>query len=525
MVSETSDLHSVRLFFRQALKNRWLILVVQIALTIAAAIIFFVLPKEYRSATTIKIEREKVINPLTRGLAVTSQMEERLRTLQEEVLSRNHLEKVSSRLELGIGNDDPLRQEEVLAQMKRNISVDLIRVGRATPDSFQISYVGGEPRQTRDVTNALAEIFIEDSLTYKENEADAAVRFLQSQLDIYREKLEGSESALRLFEEKHVDELPATKAAHLARLDLLKSSLEDTRQNIRQLKIQKDFLLKRISGEKIKQEYVVEEETVVANPVQVLLDEKRKELKKMLRDYSEKYPDVISLRQEIADLEAELAEKPTIPAREVASPSDLSAFQETLVTQLQGVDLELQTAKTRESQLIREIEKYQSKVQSIPKVEQELARLKRDYDVNSDIYEMFLRRLEEARVSRELETAQKGEVFRIIEAAALPLNPIRPKRLNVVLMGIAVGLVVNMLLTWWLRERDTSFYDAAQAQRILGLPVIACIPRISGGRERLLRWVRNFVFVLFCAAYGVGVFTFIYWGRLETLIKTVNGGV
>ena len=123
--------------------------------------------------------------------------------------------------------------------------------------------------------------------------------------------------------------------------------------------------------------------------------------------------------------------------------------------QLQQLELQVGALTARDQQLSQELARYERKVQGIPEVEQEQTRLKRDYDVNNDIYNNFLRRLEEAKISKELEASKKGEVFRILQAAALPLTPSRPKRIPTVLMGVAAGFGLNALLVFLLAQVDT----------------------------------------------------------------------
>ena len=120
-------------------------------------------------------------------------------------------------------------------------------------------------------------------------------------------------------------------------------------------------------------------------------------------------------------------------------------------------------------------------------MEQELARLRRDYDVNNDIYNNFLRRLEEAKVTQELEASKKGEVFRMLQAASLPLTPVRPNRLQAVLMGVAAGLGLCALLVFVLAQADTSIQSAEEAQKLLGLKVLAGIPWYEPPKARTRR--------------------------------------
>ena len=247
---------------------------------------------------------------------------------------------------------------------------------------------------------------------------------------MYRKKLEESEAALRQFEEKYIDQLPSNRSAQLSRVEQLRATLVEVQNNLRQARIQRDLLRQQSlpEGSPLPEGSTAPGRVMVANPLQAQLVEKEAQLRQLLVDYSPTYPDVIALKAEIAGLKEELAKHPTVLAGQATSTRQPSVQDALSLGQLQQVEMQVGALTTREQQLSQELARYEKKVQGIPEVEQELARLKRDYDVNNDIYNNFLRRLEEAKVSKELEASKKGEIFRILQAAALPLSPAWPKR-------------------------------------------------------------------------------------------------
>lgn len=514
MFEQSSELQYIVDILRKAMKMKWVIILIQVLATGAALLSLMFVPKQYRSTTTIRAEREKVINPLTRGLAVTSVMEERLRTLKQEIMSRDYIEKVIKRLGIMPSSGDPIKYEEMIQRMMENIQITF---GARKTDTFQIYYIGEDPAQVRDVTNLLAGIFIEESLAFKEDEAGSALDFLKEQLEVYRKKLEESEMALRIFEEEHVDELPSAKNSYLSRLDFLRSSLNEIRNSIRQANIRKDLLLDKVPGEAVAVENEVGT-VMIPNPLRNILRDKESQLRQALLSYSENYPDVIRLRAEIEDLKSELSENPTVPAGSAVTPEGNSVQEALLMNQLQQLDLEISTLTRRESQLEEEIARYEKKVQGIPQLEQEMIRLRRDYEVNSSLYEMFLRRVEEARVSRELEVSKKGQIFRILQAANLPLIPFKPNRLKILAAGVAAGIALNLVLLYWMMQKNTSFRSANDVQEYLGIKVIGGIPRLVYRRERLMQTLSNVLFMIMCAAYAVFGVAFLYWEKVAGII-------
>jgi len=271
---------------RQAWKHAWWLLAIQVVATAAGIAALKVIPKKFESTTTIRVEKSQLINPLTRGLAVTSEMEDRLRSIREEILSRDYFDKIISRLALEPPNTPPLKHEALAQRMMKDTE---ITTKQLETDTFQVTYGGGDPKEVRDVTNLLAGIFIEDSLSNKAGEAGSAVEFLQGQLEVYRMKLEEAEAALRQFEEKNVDQLPSNRAAQLSRVEQLRATLIEVQNNHRQAKIQRDMLRQQaLPAGTVSQEAPPAPGTVmVANPLQTQLREKEAELRRLLVDYAE----------------------------------------------------------------------------------------------------------------------------------------------------------------------------------------------------------------------------------------------
>ena len=505
---------------RHAWAKAWWLLGIQVLATAGAFVALKIMPKRYESTTTIRVERSQLINPLTRGLAVSAEMEDRLRGIREEILSRDYFEKIITRLSLEPPNTPPLKHEALVQDMLANTTITT-KVREA--DTFQVTYLGEDPKVVRDVTNLLAGIFIEDSLSNKAGEAGAAVEFLQGQLEVYRLKLEEAEAALRSFEERNVDQLPSNRTAQLSRVEQLRATLIEVQNSHRQATIQRDLLRQQSmpAGETYEEGAAIPG-LMVPNPLQAQIREREARLRQLLVDYSETYPDVVALKAEIAGLQEELAKNPMVPAGQVVTQRQPSVQDALSLGQLQQLEIQVGALATREQQLTQELARYERRVQSIPEVEQELARLRRDYDVNNDIYNNFLRRLEEAKVSKELEVSKKGEVFRILQAAVLPLTPARPDRLLTILLGVAAGLGLNALLVFLLAQQDTSFQSADEVKKFLGLKVLAGVPRHVSKQTASRRLVKSVALSAAGAIYVGGVTTFLFWDQLIGLLRKGN---
>jgi len=96
----SAELELVKKIGRHAWRHAWWLVAIQLAATAAGIAGLKYIPKKFESTTTIRVEKSQLINPLTRGLAVSSEMEDRLRGIREEILSRDYFEKIITRLGL-----------------------------------------------------------------------------------------------------------------------------------------------------------------------------------------------------------------------------------------------------------------------------------------------------------------------------------------------------------------------------------------------------------------------------------------
>lgn len=121
---------------------------------------------------------------------------------------------------------------------------------------------------------------------------------------------------------------------------------------------------------------------------------------------------------------------------------------------------------------------YIEVAESIPKQEQELARLTRDTAVNEKLYAMLLERLETARISEELENSENKTKFKIIEPARFPLKPIKPDKIKLGLMGLVLGAMAGLGCIYLVEYSDQSFKGVEELKSFVDIPVLGAISKI-----------------------------------------------
>ena len=141
-------------------------------------------PDLYRSTATVLVERQQVPEAFVRP-TVTSELETRLNTISQEILSRSRLEGVCPLRSL----PGPARARiqrggrRAHAQGHPPGAEDHREQGQpAEPTTaFALSYQGRDPRTVALVTNTLASFYIEENLKLRERQAAGTADFLKAQ--------------------------------------------------------------------------------------------------------------------------------------------------------------------------------------------------------------------------------------------------------------------------------------------------------------------------------------------------------
>ena len=446
------------------------------------------LPSIYRSTATVLVDRRDVAEAFARG-AVTGELETRLETISQEVLSRSRLEELIKRFDLYPEMRKRGPAEAAIDQMRRDIRREVKATepssgSRSATISFSLGYRGREPETVARVTNALASLYVEENMRLRERQATGTAQFLRSQLGELKQKLEE--------QERRIGEQPQTVETEIAALERL-----NTRMRInsdRQLRLL-DRRERMIKGEPLDAGGPVTAGSS-AESVAARLARLKHELGELKTRFSDKYPDVIRVRSEIAALERRIAEEPPEPATDkksgraadtapVARPAGKDPIKE--------LDAELRQLKDEEATVRQTIAIYEKRVEASPRRQQEFQRQGRDYAGLKEQYQSLLKRYEDAQMAESMEQGQRSEQFRILDPALAEKDPIAPSRGRLALVGLALSLAMAAIAVVLAERFDTSFHSVNDLRALSKVPVLADIPRLvtegDGQRLRRRQWL------------------------------------
>ena len=421
-----------------------------VALAIGALYCLFA-PRVYEANAVILVQNEKLINPLIQGLAMPTAVSDRLQTLREEILSYQNLSRVV--IEHHLLEPHQQSNQVALDRMVKQLR-EVILVKMRARSLIEVSYQGRDRSKVQELVNALSDIVINRDAAIQREESNAAINFIEEELQVYRKKLEDSETKLREFKELYLTQMPVAAAlnSQLKDLEVQLSNLlvDNTEEHPRVVDVKRKINeVRRQRDEEIKR--------LVAKGVLGGQDAKATEemLNQMSGTGQSAHPQAQKVQQAVAGVvagfEAPEVSVPTGP-KVAIGPDGTTTFQ---VNDAAATNLTL-----------------------APRQQQELASLTRDYSVNEQIYRGLLEKLEHAKITGRLGEDEQGGKFVVIEQARYPLKPVSPKPEIVMLMALVFGLAFGVMAVMAAEYLDQSVQSSDEVAELLGVPVLGAISAI-----------------------------------------------
>jgi len=207
------------------------------------------------------------------------------------------------------------------------------------------------------------------------------------------------------------------------------------------------------------------------------------QLKKLLADSTEQHPLVKELRQKVAIVRKELESgeyKVAVSATAKDSPAYQALQQE--LDKVINKDTSSLGAMAYASNGVETGDPNASiyKLMLMDKLDAAQAR---DKNVNEQIYNMLLQKLETAKITQRLEVSKQGTRYTVLDPPRLPLRPAKPDKLKVIFLGIFLGSFAGTGLVFGREFMDRSFLDIEDAKDNLELPVLGAISRLTTQEE------------------------------------------
>jgi len=439
-----------------------------------------ILPDRYRSQTLVLVEQQTVPSEIVKPLD-TSDISQRLASMQQQILSRSRLEPIIHQFGLYPKDINRKPMEELVAKLQKAIEVTPILPMAETRASnlpgFYVNVTLDNPRTAQDVCATITSMFIDENLHDRKQHGIETTEFLGQQLTDAKAKLDDQDAKLAAFESRNLHTLPDEEKTNLNLLTGLTSQLDAATQALARAQQDKTFTESMLSQEVAA--WQASQGGTNPETMEQQLSAMQADLVKLEARYTEDHPDVIKAKNDIAALKKKIADsevQKTPDSDRIARPAVEPQQIAQLRAQLHTYDQAIAERSREQEQIKQQIAVFQERIQSSPAVEQEYKALTRDYQTALEFYNDLLKKRDQSAMASDLEQRQQGEQFRVLDPANLPDQPSFPNRPLFAAGGLVGGLGLGLGLAFMMEMRDTSLRTERDVEFSLHLPVIALIP-------------------------------------------------
>ena len=442
------------------------------------------LPDRYKSQTLVLVDEPAVPTEFVKPVDTTG-INERLASMQQQILSRSRLEPIIRQYGLYASQMNTVPMEDLVEQLQKAIEVTPVQpMAETRADNlpgFFVNVTMDNGRTAQQICTAVTSMFIEENLKLRQEHSEDTTQFLSQQLADAKARLDDQDSKLAAFKSRYLGSLPDNEQTNLNLLTGLTSQLDAATQALSRAQQDKTFsesvLAQQVSNWQASQSG--------HNPdsLQQQLDTLQTQLVNLRSRYTDDYPDVIKTKNDIAALQKQIAASDVPKTSTDADKTPKTAGEPLQITQVRAqihsYD-QVIAEKTKEQEQIKEqIKLYQSRVQSTPGVEQQYKELTRGYQTALDSYNDLQKKRDESAMATNLERKQEGEQFRVLDPASLPTKASFPNRPIFAAGGLGGGLVLGLAIAFLIEMQNSSLRSERDVEFALKLPVLAMVPAIQ----------------------------------------------
>jgi len=467
------------------LRRHWVLIVVLglIGGPLAYAV-SLLLPNRYMSEETVLVEQPTVPQDIVRPV-FTSDINQRLASMQQQILSRTRLEPIIQKFGLFARDVNRVSMEDLVARLQKAIEVSGVQPMAGTRANglpgFTVSVTLDNPRTAQSVCDAITSMFIDEDNQLSERHTQDTSQFLSSQLADAKAKLDEQDGKLAAFKRRYLGSLPDEEQTNLNILTGLTTQLDAITQALSRAQQDKNYaetqLAQQLTSWQASQEGrnpATQEQQLAALQTQLAGLQVR---------YTDDYPDIVKLKHQIEMVQKEIDDaKQAAPSQDNDRPKRLAAEPpqlQALRSQLRAYSQDIAEKTKAQERIQAQINLYQDRVQSSPAVEQQYKELTRGYQTALDFYNGLLREGDQFEMATDLQRQQQGEQFHVLDAANLPNKPKFPNRPLLGAAGAMAGFSLGLAIAWLFEIRDTSLRNERDVESLLRLPVLAAIPIIE----------------------------------------------
>jgi polysaccharide biosynthesis transport protein len=476
-------------------RYRWLLILPLVVCVCGAAVLYRLSTPIYSSQVVVSIDDTDNLSPALAPLVhsdreAVDNPRERVTKVDSKIRSRAFLGILAERL--GMTKDPILiarantamqrvtgiTRDEYLMRSAISLLGSKISVSPGRGAFIRIVATDGNPENARKLAGMIGDVLVEESRQRELSRVMARGEFSSDQIVVYQERLKKAEDALRAFQESKI------------RRDL--SSGDVTQDNLtvaRSLKASAEEEMEQLRS-RIQAARNDWRATQGDAPLPDLTSSRATEWTDMLGSLETNYA-LAQLRggansaTEAEGLRARITGVRQALFAELGQQADALGGNLSSVARstAAGIALDravLRSLTIRRDRLSGQIGVYQRGIESSPRDELELQRLREDVQNSRDLLLTLQKEATSSRLSEALAASALGPRLNIVEHPLLPLSPSSPKPLKIFGVAFLLGILAAVGIVFAMERLALVLRSTEQAEAEYGVRVIGTMPRIEG---------------------------------------------
>ena len=469
---------------KRVFKRYWWVLPLTLIAGVSLALgSTFFLPKRFTSQTLVLVDQQTVSPDLVKPV-VTEATNQRLASMQEQILSRSRLQPIIEKFGLYASDRDSVHMEDLVARLRAAIEVTPLEPMQGTQNrqlpGFHINVTFDNPQVAQRICSEITTMFMEQNSRDIDVEGTNTTEFFAQHVEEAKRNLDDQDAKLAEFKKKYMGSLPDQEQANLQLLAGMNTQLEAITQGVNRAQQDKAMTESLLASQLATWKAVNRGETP-SETLDQQLSALQDQLNALQARYTPDHPDVMKAKTQIEQLKRRMAEAPkggNTQANSQANAVEPAAIQQ-YRAKLRQDDLSVAGLIKQQARTQSDINILQGKIQSTPAVEQQFKELTRNYQTALDGYNDLLKKHDQSAIARDLNRQQHGENLRVLDPPSLPMTPSFPKKPVFAGAGAGAGLALGLAILYMLAAFDPSMHSERDVEVCMQLPVLALVPNVA----------------------------------------------
>ena len=405
--------------------------------TIVAAVISFVLPKQYESTTLVQTRSATNLD-LSGTAAAMAALGVGGGSVSSPIM--NYIELMKTRTVLDPIIDSLGFEEEQKPDAKGFAKAYLdIRNTKGT-NLIEVAARGKTPEEAQHISKTVVDNFLLMQTDMNQQTQSLLMKFLDERIGTAKHEAEDAEAKLAQFSREHKLYSPDDQAkAAIEQMAAFDKAIGEVEVAARSAQASLDAANEKLGEQKSASRTYNISDNATVQKIRDQIVAKRLEIVGLEQNYTDLHPSVQRAKKELEQLQNSLDAE--VRATVESNATSLNPTQSQLLSNRALAAVNLAVATASESALKKQQAKKEEELGTFPDDVMEYMRLSRDSKVKNEVYLNLVKQYEQNKIQAAMESMD----IQIIDAANLPQKPIWPKRMLFLLIGIAIGGVISSI--------------------------------------------------------------------------------